>query len=426
VALVNQQRIQKSLSQMIFLLSTGTLLIFSVYYVGDSLKRYFVKENTLQNEKPTDFLQYLTGGTILKNGEIKNLYDYETQLNYQKTLRNSQDVDNILAFRTPPIVAALYAPLTTLSYEKAFLITVIINGILLAAITLLLLKTLNMKKRTWILLTAGIILYLPIFFNLQSAQISILILFFCTLSFYFLKKKQPFVAGIAAGMLFLKPHLLTISFLVFWLLKNGNRKKYFMGAFSSVLALILISTAMYGPKFVIEYPMYLIKSEDFAHGTPMNNQINVSSLIYTITEKPEIINAANVGINVAIYAGIIWLLEKRKSQNFNMGYAAVVILGTVANLHTMPCELVFMLIPIYATTQWFVDNKQHKNLRLFILVSLILPWGIPEKTLPININPYVALLHFLFGLWLLGKGLENTTCNEKKRSQVRAAVFRER
>ncbi len=90
--------------------------------------------NTIDLKNPPDFIMYYTGATMVKEGNIKNLYDVGVQKKTWDKALTPYETEGLLAFRAPAIVAYLLSPLALLSYTNAYLSLVSINFLLVAAV----------------------------------------------------------------------------------------------------------------------------------------------------------------------------------------------------------------------------------------------------------------------------------------------------
>lgn len=151
-------------------------------------------------EKPSDFINYLTGANIVKNGNIGNLYNYQVQKQYQEKFFGQGLKDGILAFRTPPMTALIYAGLPLKDALGSFLITVVVNTALIIASIIIISKS---YTQAVFAITAAP-LTLPVLMSLYGGHINAVILLLFSLIYLMLKKDRPQIAGVLSAFLFFK------------------------------------------------------------------------------------------------------------------------------------------------------------------------------------------------------------------------------
>ena len=189
-----------------------------VYY----LLPQFSDVKTQDPEHPSDFLMYLTGATIVREGKISNLYDYETQRSYQRSISGTTPTElitGVLAFRTPPTTAWLYSLLPVQDSVKSFWIVVFINSVCIVTAIYLLSGSLI---KTCVYSTA-VTFFLSFWMTLIGGHPNGLLLLIMVLAYTALKNKRPGVAGIITGFLFLKPTFLLLVPFMFLLTKDKKQ-----------------------------------------------------------------------------------------------------------------------------------------------------------------------------------------------------------
>ncbi|OGC54828.1 hypothetical protein A2425_02410 [candidate division WWE3 bacterium RIFOXYC1_FULL_42_17] len=344
-----------------------------VYY----LLPQFSDVKTQDPEHPSDFLMYLTGATIVREGKISNLYDYETQRSYQRSISGTTPTElitGVLAFRTPPTTAWLYSLLPVQDSVKSFWIVVFINSVCIVTAIYLLSGSLI---KTCVYSTA-VTFFLSFWMTLIGGHPNGLLLLIMVLAYTALKNKRPGVAGIITGFLFLKPTFLLLVPFMFLLTKDKKQLFSYAGFFLlTILFLIGVNTAIFGPRFVQTYIPYLINSENSSYGTDISNNTNLTAVMYTVQKWLGSAHSTWIPIGVVVALNIFSLLaiyKKRLIFSPAHGFGLICLLLPLLNLHTMHADLLVHLIPLILIVGTLVKNKRWLLAVILAIVLIILPW----------------------------------------------------
>jgi len=344
-----------------------------VYY----LLPKFSDVRTQDPERPSDFLMYLTGANIVRDGKIINLYDYETQRSYQRAISGADPAElitGVLAFRTPPTTAWLYSLLPVQDPVKSFWIVVFINSVCIVTAIYLLSGSLI---KTCVYSTAAT-LFLSFWMTLIGGHPNGLLLLLMVLAYTALKNERPGVAGIVTGFLFLKPTFLLLVPFMFLLTKDKKQLFSYAGFFLlTILFLVGVNTAVFGSRFVQTYVPYLINSENGAHGTDISNNTNITAVIYTIQKW--LGSTHNTWISIGIIAALnifsfLAIYKKRSALSPVYGFGLICLLLPLLNLHTMHADLLVHLVPLIFIVGTLVNNKRWLLAVISAVALIILPW----------------------------------------------------
>lgn len=158
-----------------------------------------------------DYLQFYTAGYTLRQGESARLYDIEYQNQVQRELVGPR-LQDYHAFITPPFLAWLFVPLSTLPYGLSFA-TWSVAGLLGLWASLRLLGV----ARPWRAL-AWSLTWLPVFTAISFGQNSLLSLLVLSLTCWLWLRERRWAAGLACSLLMYKPQL-ALGVAVLWLLE---------------------------------------------------------------------------------------------------------------------------------------------------------------------------------------------------------------
>ncbi len=344
-----------------------------VYY----LLPQFSDVRTQDPEHPSDFLMYLTGATIVRDGKISSLYDYETQRNYQRAISGTDPAElitGVLAFRTPPTTAWLYSLLPIQDPVRSFWIVVFINSVcIVTAIYILsgsLIKT--------CLYSTAVTFFLSFWMTLIGGHPNGLLLLIMVLAYIALRHGRPGVAGIVTGLLFLKPTFLLLVPFMFLLTKDKKQLFSYAGFFLfTILFLVGVNSAIFGFRFVQTYIPYLISSENGAYGTDISNNTNITAVTYTIQKWLGSAHNTWISIGVVTALNIFSLLaiyKKRLAFSPAYVFGLIFLLLPLLNLHTMHADLLVHLIPLILIVGTLVNNKRWLLAVTSAAVLIVLPW----------------------------------------------------
>ncbi len=156
-----------------------------------------------------DHLAFYTGARLTRFGPEDKLYDYHYVGNYQNKLfykdpdDPKRDVWTMLeAFRNPPFYAMLYWPTCGWPYFYSAITWFAIS----IGLTILGTWWLSDRRFVWGLL--WVLSFFPTFAALDYGQNTPLSFAIFAAVYVLLKKRMPFAAGLAAGLLLFKPQLL--------------------------------------------------------------------------------------------------------------------------------------------------------------------------------------------------------------------------
>jgi Glycosyltransferase family 87 len=194
------------------------------------------------NLKGTDFLHFYTLGLLASAHDAAHLYDMDRQATIA-----AQHVAQAEGLRYlplyPPQVSILFAPLARLSYGWALAIWWAFSTILYAICCYGLWRlcpSLRDHGGTVAILAAGF----PAFFHLIAwGQTSALALACFTVTFFFLRLKRDFLAGLALGCLIFKPQLGSAAAVVFL---SIGAWRILAGAMLSSAAQLAVGVIFYG------------------------------------------------------------------------------------------------------------------------------------------------------------------------------------
>jgi hypothetical protein len=169
----------------------------------------------------TDYITIYASGVALRQGQSANLYNFDYQLQLEQSIAGPE-LTTFNAFVTPPFLAWLFVPFSTVPYVWSFVAWSLLS-LLFLWVSLKLLSTEQPVKVFIYSLT-----WFPIFATISFGENSLLSLFILCLTYWCWRKEKYLLAGLAVSLLLYKPQLiLGVGFL--WLLEWRRSWKALLG-----------------------------------------------------------------------------------------------------------------------------------------------------------------------------------------------------
>jgi hypothetical protein len=216
-----------------------------------------------------DLTFYLAAARIGVAHGWGSIYDLTIQQAELDTMGSRIHIAELARYISPPPVAWLALPLTPLPYDVAYWVW---SGLLLVALAL-----------TWYLAAPGggherplhlvaALGWLPVIYGLQLGQPGLLVALGVAGSYALLRSGRQFPAGLALGVLALKPQL---GFLIPVALLVSGRYRAFAGAVAVLAFLAVASAINVGPGGIAAYQ----ERVSFAAGVPVNRELTLDAFI---------------------------------------------------------------------------------------------------------------------------------------------------
>ncbi len=189
----------------------------------------------------------------------RHLYDINAQHQMLQTVTGELEY-HWLSFPYPPIVAALFVPLSYFSFRWAYYTMLACNSVLLVSALYLLCKSLFRKRQQWVTLILAASVMLPVYINFVLGQMAFVGLLLYSLFVIDILNKRLTRAGLWVGLLSYKPILIPIPFLI--LLIRRAWTAIFVTV-ATLFVLLLLSVAIVGPRgLVANYHVMMMMTND--------------------------------------------------------------------------------------------------------------------------------------------------------------------
>lgn len=359
------------LHKVISVVFLGSIILGIVFYTS------FIMSDDVIAE--TDFVGYLTGASIIRDGKGEMIYDLKTQDVYQKELLRPYNKPITLSYKNTPFVTLLFLPFTYLPLVQGYKLFVFINLMLLAFSTNLLAKVFKgiKKFKLWFLIP---FVFFPSLWTIISGQTSFILLMVYLSMYYFIKSDKPFKQGMVSGLLLIKPQY--IVGLPFFLLLAKRKTPFVKGFIFSSSILFIISAYLSGLNSLLSYPSFLLSTEIGAFGSYISRMFSLSSALFNIPEISKQGYIFVLIISAVFYLVTLFLYKMRyKLVGFEKSFISATLFSLVFAIHTQLHDLSILLVPIFILLEKLSTKQTVKGSFMVYLagVLFLLPivgWGI--------------------------------------------------
>ncbi|MEA2627854.1 MAG: hypothetical protein QOJ10_314 [Chloroflexota bacterium] len=216
-----------------------------------------------------DLTFYLAAARIGATHGWGSIYDLSIQQAELDAMGSRIHIAELARYISPPPVAWLALPLTPLPYDLAYWAWSALLLVALAWTWYLAAPGLGRERLLHLVAAVG---WLPVIYGLQLGQPGLLVALGVAGSYALLRSGRQFPAGLALGVLALKPQL---AFLVPIALLVSGRYRAFTGAVAALAFLAVASAINVGPGGIAAYQERL----SFAAGVPVNRELTLDLFI---------------------------------------------------------------------------------------------------------------------------------------------------
>src|SRR5487761_363382 len=198
-----------------------------------------------------------------------SIYDLRLQQEALDALGSRIQIAELARYISPPPVAWLAVPLTLLPFQGAYFVW---SAVLLGALCWTWYLTAPASGPVRLVHLAAAVGWLPVIYGLQLGQPGLLVALGVAGAYSLHRRHRGFWAGIALGVLVLKPQL---AFLVPPALLVSGRYRASWGSVIAIGALGLVAALAVGPSGISTYEQRL----SFASGVPVNRELTIAPLL---------------------------------------------------------------------------------------------------------------------------------------------------
>lgn len=204
-----------------------------------------------------DFAVFHTAGRLIASGQGHLLYTPSAFAGSEHRLLPTHE-GVVLNYYNPAFFALLFAPLSRISFDRAFQIWTLLNLCVLAVVCRMTCSIAAPMERRWrFLVIAALVSLYPVTFALRLGQFSLILLAAWLAAFLLLRAGRDRAAGAALAVLLIKPELLIPAGLY---LVIKRRPAAFATLLPLTFAAIILSVTIVGLSEATRYPAYIRQS----------------------------------------------------------------------------------------------------------------------------------------------------------------------
>jgi hypothetical protein len=307
-----------------------------------------------------DFRSQYTAALMVRNGQLHNLYNIQSQFQSQRIIIPRLSPKSLLPFISAPPLALLLAPFAYMTFSDAYLIFCFIQlALLLIAIQILHTSfkvQLDKTKKTLVsasdiyLVAAG---FLPLWIGIVFGQLSALWLCVIVISWK-LSHSHKFESGLIYSLFFMKPHLLIVPFLFFVAKKEW---KIIAGYMTGLFVFSVVSFSIMGSRGLLSY-IQLLRAMPFMenlYGIKSSQQPTLFGVIGVLLTKnhtetlPLLPQGAVFSWVVAslLFMGIavrVWLSRIKCSLLNTWEWSTMILMTVFTSAHTHYYDLSLLYV----------------------------------------------------------------------------------
>jgi hypothetical protein len=318
----------------------GSFLFWTVYWFS------FIRGNL----RGPDFFNFYAAAKLYVTGGGAAVYDIALQRQVELQITGADPSRFIvLPYFHPPYYTLLIAPLAYLDYRDAYYAMAAFNVLLVAALIVILVRSsLRVRGRGWLVATAMIAGFFPLFVTVLQGQSDLVVLVPLAGAYAAWTRGRYGIAGALSALALAKPQLLLLIPVLFL----ARRAWRALAAFAAVLAgLGLISVLAFGVGPVFTY-LTSVGTWAITGRLP-----NTSQLVYTdpaVYSLRNILEAVPGGGKVVAFVILVLLLAlvalslswrpDKPRLDFALAIAASLVLSPHQNVH----DLALLVIPGFA------------------------------------------------------------------------------
>jgi len=287
-----------------------------------------------------DFRALYTAVVMLNNGVHGSFYNLSTQFFWQNSIFNLPSKTDLMPFLNPPFLALFFLPLAKFPISIAYVFFSSINIFLAIVAFYFLVFPIGKKSVAQTITLFGFFFfYFPVLITLLQGQWSFLLLLGLIFASHLFSKNKKILAGVSLSLLLIRPHLLFIPVLLFFVKQQW---RMLSGLGFGVFVFTLISYAIVGFTGLNAYARLLLLIPFWGNKLTVHPFLEptlrgfLQSLFHTSFILP-ILPIFIFGVLLTLF------LVKKSLLSFN--FAALIIVILFTSIHTNYHDLVLLLLP---------------------------------------------------------------------------------
>ena len=321
-----------------------------------------------------DYLAHWTGGRLMLDGQLADLYDQRTQFGVQVAAVGH--TSKLAWFVSPPFVGLVYAPLAALPYvASAAVWTLISIAMLLAALKLARPLAPNIPEARWRMIVLVCFASQPVLELLGAGQDSAFSLLVWVAGTRLILARREVLAGVVFALGLCKPQLFVLVPVV---LLAQRRYRSFAAWSSTAFALALISVKMVGVDGVRNW-LALPFQDTYREAVQVGQAWKMQGLPSFVTAlmPPDLVQIGEVaGYLAAGVVLILFLTECRRwpASRSDAGLWAFAALTTVL---LSPHLVVYDLVLLLPAVLYLLERQDTPTVRVALFFLFVITWMAP-------------------------------------------------
>ncbi|MGI9101702.1 MAG: glycosyltransferase family 87 protein [Terriglobales bacterium] len=251
-----------------------------------------------------DFQEFYMAAQIVRHGEAHRLYDFATQAAFQARYVAPTHFERApdLPFLYPAAAVIPFLPLTALPLTPAYALWTMLNLLFLYGTIRLLQREAILPENNWPLFAA--VASAPVIGCLLNGQVSLLILFICTVALTLFRRNQLFLAGLVVGLASLKFQLILGLGLVL-LLRRAWKMVFGTGVGTAIM--VVLSFLIAGWHQMLNYPVFLRSAAYHPRFGPPATMVNLRGLLWWVEHhEPQVWLVIGLSVLILGLAALAW------------------------------------------------------------------------------------------------------------------------
>jgi hypothetical protein len=371
------------------------LISIAIYFIS-----YVFFEMPDDRVLKSDYIIYINAADIVLQGSGDKLYEVETQVSNQGELLKSLGFEamGFIRFALLPFLAVIFIPFLLFGLVGGYKFFIIF--IWLVLVWIIVVNRRAFKVASNILLSSILVfLFVPNVNSVLAPQISPLLTVLLISIYIYLKKKKDFVAGICAGLLLIKPqYFIAAPFIYFF---ASKKRKFVNGLGLVVFILVLTSLFITGLKGILEYPNFILSTENPIYGSRPWQMFSLSSFMTNIgiVDQSEYLLVGV--INLFLYIAFLYIFYfKSKIKKTEELFASLVVIAVSLSYHAINHDLTILLLPIFILLDLASVKLKGVQSYYYLILAVVLYLS-PLMFLSEN-TALGSFAIFIVGLLLLG------------------------
>jgi len=321
-----------------------------------------------------DFLVHWTGGRLVLNGQLNNLYDQGTQLHVQTAAVGQ--TSKLAWFIAPPFVGLLYAPLAGLPYlASAGVWTLLSAMMLLIALKLARPLAPNISRARWRMIILVCFASQPVLELLGSGQDSAFSLLIWVAGTRLILVRRDVLAGVVFALGLCKPQLFVLVPVVMLV---QRRFQSLVAWLSTASVLALISVRMVGVDGVQNWLM-LPFGDAYRQAVHVGLAWKMQGLpsFATSVMPPGLARGADIVGLLAILVILVLFITACRRWPMSYGDVGIWAFAALTTVLVSPHLFVYDLVVLLPAVLYLLERHDTPVVRVALFALFVITWAAP-------------------------------------------------